>query len=61
MADPTGEADPLAVMQQIIDKIEDLGFDGDQRTRPAQLAAVRIEREIFKLKRQGRAGKGSRR
>ncbi len=42
----------LAVAHQIVDEIEHLGLDRDQRVRPAQLAPLRIEHEILKPKRQ---------
>ena len=42
----------LAIAHQIIDEVEHLRLDGDQRVRPAQLAPLRIEHEIFKPKRQ---------
>ncbi len=38
---------------EIIDDVEDLRLDRDQRARAAQLAALRIEHEILELERQG--------
>ncbi len=42
----------LAVADQVVDEVEDLRLDRDQRARSAQLAAVRIEHEVFELKEQ---------
>ena len=44
--------DALAFAHQIVDQVEDLRFDRDQRIRAPKLAAVGIEREILKMERQ---------
>ena len=44
--------DALVFAQQIVDQVEDLRLDRDQRIRASKLAAVGIEREILKMERQ---------
>src|SRR5262245_22933152 len=39
---------PIAVLDQVFEEIEDLRGHGDQRRPPPQFAAVRVERKVSK-------------